>query len=162
MVGKSAGYTLDKAVAAAQPGDTVKLLSDVIWAKPDSGYDVLTLNGITLDLNGHTLTAPNFSLVFEGRDFTIRNGSFSANGDSYALFMVKIPPATSCGGSPDLWRHQHLQCGECVLRNADVTGTDFYAVWCDVGEARRSSKAERSPQQQRPCRAGACRKHKRR
>lgn len=133
VVGKSAGYTLDKAVAAAQPGDTVKLLSDVTWAKPDSGYDVLTLNGITLDLNGHTLTAPNLSLVFEGSDFTIRNGSLSAGGGSYALFIgdgftsnVLLEDLRTDGGI-NIYNTENV-----VLRNVDVTGTDFYAVWCDV------------------------------
>lgn len=132
VVGKSAGYTLDKAVAAAQSGDTVKLLSDVTWQK-GSSYDVLTLNGVTLDLNGHTLTAPNFSLVFEGSDFTIRNGGLvSANGGSYALFIgddftsnVLLEGLRTTGGI-NIYNAENV-----VLRDVDVTGTNYYAVWCD-------------------------------
>lgn len=132
VVGKSAGYTLDKAVAASQPGDTVKLVSDVTWEKGASS-GVLTLNGITLDLSGRTLTAPNFTLIFEGSDFTIRNGSFSAGGGSYALFIgdgftsnVLLEDLRTYGGI-NIYNTENV-----VLRNVDVTGTDFYAVWCDA------------------------------
>ena len=126
--------TLPEAINGAQSGDIVTLLRNVTWDGEANDGTVLNVDGLTLDLNGYTLTAPNFSLIFQGDDFTLRNGSLvSANRGSYALFIgderetsdIVVENVTTTGGINIYDAHN------VVLRNVDVTGTNYYAVWCD-------------------------------
>lgn len=67
QVGDKKYESFDEALAAAQDGDTVQLISDVTVT------DVITiLKNITLDLNGHTLTAGG--LAFFGYGAVVDNG----------------------------------------------------------------------------------------
>ena len=40
--------------------------------------NVLDISGRIIDLGGHTISAKNFTLIFQGSDFTIRNGKFDS------------------------------------------------------------------------------------
>lgn len=95
---------------------------------------VVDVSGLTLDLEGHIISAVNFSLIFEGHDFIIKNGSFDAKGGSYALFIgdegeknnhVVIENLTLMGGI-NIYNTTNV-----FLRNLNVMGSDYYAVWCD-------------------------------
>lgn len=93
----------------------------------------LDASGKTIDLNGNTISANNFSLFFIGTDFTIKNGSFDSNGGSYALFIgddptsdkVLLESLTLSGGINVFNAHN------VVVRDCTVTGTKHYAIWCD-------------------------------
>lgn len=88
--------TLADAVAAAENGDTVTVLSDLSSKQvSDKGYLLLDTDGqnISIDLQGHTVTtagedtisisAPNVSL-------TVKNGTVrNETADSYGLYVYK-------------------------------------------------------------------------
>lgn len=94
---------------------------------------VLDISGITINLNGNKILANNFSLIFEGTNFKIKNGTLDAKGGAYALFIgdigntdnVIIEDITLIGGI------NVFNSTNVVLRNVDITGTLYYAIWCD-------------------------------
>ena len=97
VVGKSDGYTLEKAVAAAQDGDTVKLLDNVTMT------DGIELNKgadeeLTLDLNGHTYTVEEGKSV-NNRGFKIVSGTLNVIDSSSAQTgtMVAANNASNTG-----------------------------------------------------------------
>lgn len=87
----------------------------------------------TIDLNGMTFKANNFAVIFQGKNLTIKNGKFDANGGSYGLFVgdegvtqnVLIEDITIAGGI------NVYNASDVLLRNVNITGTNYYAVWCD-------------------------------
>ncbi|MBC8530951.1 hypothetical protein [Gehongia tenuis] len=123
--------TLAEALIEAGPGDTIKLLQSMDLS--DAG--VLNVSGLTIDLNGKTISAENFTLFFEGSDFILKNGTFDSKGGSYALFIgdesvtdnVIVDGVTLLGGI-NVYNATNVR-----LRNVEVTGTLHYAVWCDEG-----------------------------
>ena len=56
MIGAKEYTTLTAAITAAKDGDTIKLLKDVTVTKP-----IEVMKSMTLDLNGHVLTAATAS-----------------------------------------------------------------------------------------------------
>ncbi len=56
MIGSKEYSTLPDAITAAKDGDTIKLLKDVTVTKP-----IEVMKSMTLDLNGHVLTAATAS-----------------------------------------------------------------------------------------------------
>lgn len=98
-----------------------------------TGKGVLNIGGRTLDLGGHTISANNFSLIFEGSDMTIKNGAFDSNGGAYGLFIgdmgdsdhVVVEDVTMRGGI------NVFNATNVVLKNVSISGMDYYAVWCD-------------------------------
>lgn len=98
-----------------------------------TGSGVVNVSGKIIDLGGNTISADNFTLIFEGTNFTLKNGAFDSKGGSYALFVgdegetdnVIIEGITADGGI------NVFNATNVVLRDVNVTGTDYYAVWCD-------------------------------
>mgnify|MGYP000845743736 FL=1 len=98
-----------------------------------TGSGVVDVSGKTIDLGRNTISADNFTLIFQGADFTLKNGCFDSKGGSYALFIgdegetdgVLIEDITADGGI------NVYNATNVVLRNTDITGMDYYAVWCD-------------------------------
>lgn len=121
--------TLQDALAEASAGHTIKLQQNLDLS--DAG--VLDVSGLTIDLNGNTIFAENFTLIFQGSDFILRNGTFDSKGGNYALFIgdngvtnnVVVEAVTMLGGV------NVFNATNVKLRNVDITGTSYYAVWCD-------------------------------
>lgn len=102
---------------------------------------VLDVSGRTINLNGHKIEANNFTLIFQGSNFTIKNGTLKSNPiredqeyGSYALFIgddvttnVVIEDITAIGGI-NIYNSTNV-----VIKNSNVTGTNYYAIWCDEG-----------------------------
>lgn len=116
--------------AVENSNDDINVIADIDL----TGAGVLNVTGRTINLNGHTIMANNFSLIFEGENFTIKNGTFDAKGGSYALFIgdaatnnVIIENITTIGGI-NIYNTSNV-----VIRNVDVRGADYYAIWCDWG-----------------------------
>ena len=121
--------------ALATPGAYVKLTTDIdttqitLTKKPDV---VEAADNCTIDLNGFTFKASNFTVVFEGNNLTIKNGKFDSNGGSYALFVgdeggsknVVIEDIETTGGI-------NFYNASATLRNVTSAGTNYYSVWCD-------------------------------
>lgn len=116
---------------AATENDAVKKIN--VTANIDmTDAGILDASGCTIDLGGNTVTAKNFTLVFQGSDFTIRNGKFDSKGGSYALFIgeestdnVVVENVTMSGGI-NVYNSTNV-----VLRNVNIKAVDYYAVWCD-------------------------------
>ncbi len=70
----TAGTTaaLADAIANANEGDTITLTGDV---EIKTAITFAMKNGVTLDLNGHTVKADDGKAVFTGTNFTIKNGT---------------------------------------------------------------------------------------
>lgn len=132
-IGSTNFTDLKELMKAVKPGDTITLLKDVDL----TGAGTLDISNLTLDLNGHTISAENMSLIFEGSNATIRNGGFSAKGGSYGLFYGDNGTSNNA-----LLENLHISggvnifnAGGVTLRNvtADATTSNpYYAVWCDV------------------------------
>lgn len=132
----------DNAIQVGTKEDFLRAVADsdakVIQVTADidlSGANVLDVSGRRIDLQGNKISADNFSLIFEGTDFTIQNGTFDAKGGSYALFIgdmgttdnVVVDNITMNGGI------NVFNATNVVLRDVNITGTSYYAVWCDEG-----------------------------
>ncbi len=130
---------LKNAVDGSNAGDVIKLSEDINWFKTDFDGDseldtyVLNISDRTLDLNGHKIIAKNFTLVFEGNNFTIQNGTFDAEGGSYALFIGDegdtdnvIIDNIKLNGGINVYNATNV-----VLKNVEIVGTNYYAIWCD-------------------------------
>lgn len=108
---------------------------DLTAALPVGSYPlgVFDVSGRTIDLGGNKITASNFTLIFEGSSFTLKNGSFDSNGGSYALFIgdeagadnVLLEELTLTGGL-NVYNSSNV-----VLRNVNITADAYYAIWCD-------------------------------
>ncbi len=133
-------FAQDQTVNVSTPEEFVAAINDasknIIYVDADmdlSGAGVLEVSGRTIDLGGNTIYANNFSLFFEGTDVTIKNGTFHANGGSYALFVgdeggsdrVVVEDITMVGGI------NVYNSTDVTLRNVHITGVQYYAVWCD-------------------------------
>ncbi len=137
QVGDSYYATLQEAVAAAKDNgiDTVTLLKDIDFTKlAIAGSIVIDLAGLTLDLNQKMITANNFSLLFQGSNAKIINGTLqAANNGAYALFIGDmgdtdnfiVENVTTQGGI------NIFNATNVVLKNVSATGRAYYAVWCD-------------------------------
>ena len=145
------GYaTLEEAIAAANAGDTVKLLDDIdfteTYAKRASHY--LDISGLTIDLNDHTITTYTNGVLWFGNDATIKNGSFVGLSDDqnrdYAItiygkeagYLEQTQTVASSNitlenldvtGGISAWKAQNV-----VIKNCDVAANNYYAVWADV------------------------------
>ncbi|MCI8332538.1 MAG: hypothetical protein HFE78_06910, partial [Clostridiales bacterium] len=113
----------------------IYVTADIDLTNPngENGSNVLSVSGKIIDLGGNVISADNFTLFFEGSDFVLQNGTFDANGGSYALFIgdeditdnVLIQNVTTAGGI------NVYNATNVTLRYVDVVGTQYYAVWCD-------------------------------
>lgn len=94
---------------------------------------VFSVTGKTIDLNNHTIKTSNFANIFQGSNFTIKNGTFDGKGGSYSLFIgdvdetdnVLIKNIKGIGGFNIFNAHN------VVIEDCNVTGTNYYAIWCD-------------------------------
>ena len=98
-----------------------------------TGLNEIDVSNRTIDLGGHKITADNFTFVFCGSNVTIKNGTFDANGGSYAMFIggdkyttsnVVVQDIKGIGGI-------NVYNASATIRNVDFTGTKYYSVWCD-------------------------------
>ncbi len=130
-IGDNEYATFAEAVEAVQDGDTILLLDDI----DITNIGVVAVNNCTIDLNNHKISADNFTAIFQGKNLTFKNGKFDSKGGSYALFIgdegvtdnVLVENCALTGGI------NVYNASNIVLRNVDVTGTKYYAVWLDEG-----------------------------
>ncbi len=126
--------TLEDALIAVESGETIVFDNDITWQGGKNSATVYDVDGVTIDLNGKTLASANFSLILQGDGFTIRNGNLiSADSGSYSLFIgderstsnVLIEEIESNGG------FNFYNVSGVTVRDCNVTGTNYYAVWAD-------------------------------
>lgn len=114
---------------------TINVVSDDIEFAPEDAMELLDLSGKTLDLNNHTIKTDNMAFIFVGTNFTVRNGTFDAKGQSYSVFIgdavetnnVTMENVTGKGG------FNIFNSSNVVFKDCDVTATNYYAIWCDQG-----------------------------
>ncbi|MBQ8372489.1 MAG: hypothetical protein IJX38_06115 [Clostridia bacterium] len=135
-IGASGFRDIVSALEYAQPGDTVTLIRDCAVPALESGVSELDVDvsGVTLDLAGYTLTVPKLALVFVGDGFTVKNGTVSGGGASYALWIGGDTPATNVlvedvvtVGGVNVYNSSDV-----TLKNVTSTGVGYYAVWADT------------------------------
>ena len=148
QIGDTVYNSLDKAIAAAQEGDTITLLADCETGGQYTLTNPLVLNAdnVTLDLNGKTITATgNFSFLISGDNDVVKNGTIQAGANtgkqtginSYAIVVngcdgVKLTGLTvnggiSVGGSTGETPNA-AAATNVVIEDCTVTSGDFYAV----------------------------------
>ena len=146
--------TLEEAIAAANEGDTVKLLKDIDFREtyPAGTAHYIDISGLTLDLDGHTINVQNFGVIWTGKDLTIKNGTFvgeKRSSTSYGLHLYGIDNNGDIGDTPaegdvpvqnavlkdltivggvNAWYAQNV-----TLKNCNATGQNYYAVYANLG-----------------------------
>ena len=144
-IGNKGYATLDAAVSAAKEGDTITLIDNVDTSVAHYGkyefyyYDI---SGVTLDLNGYTLTERTYSIAFIGENGTIKNGTINCVPDADSRYYFAI--GCDMDANPmqktenivleDLVINAGIhvsQCSKVVAKDCDVTGRNYYAVWGD-------------------------------
>ncbi len=121
---------------------TIKLEADyTINTDPFTTY--LLPYGATLDLNGHTLTVPFATAVFEGENITIKNGTIKSDAN-YAIWIgneenttsATLEGITSNGGV-------NVFTADAILKdcNIDASSKEYYAVWGDSGNVNITIKS---------------------
>ena len=146
--------TLEEAIAAANEGDTVKLLKDIDFREtyPAGTAHYIDISGLTLDLDGHTINVQNFGVIWTGKDLTIKNGTFvgeKRSSTSYGLHLYGIDNNGDIGDTPaegdvpvqnavlkdltivggvNAWYAQNV-----TLKNCDAAGQNYYAVYANLG-----------------------------
>jgi hypothetical protein len=128
-----------EAAAQDETVSTINLTDDIEFLYPELGngeYVLFDVSGKTIDLGGHEISAANFTVVFEGTNFTMQNGTVTVtDGGSYALFIgddddtenVTLDSLVLNGGV------NVYNASNVVLKGLSYTGTNYYAVWCDWG-----------------------------
>ena len=114
---------------------SIELTADLDFPYPADGFKNYNLSNKSVNLSGFTITATNTAICFVGENFVIQNGTFSGRGGSYALFIgdetttdnAVIQDVTTQGGI------NVYNATNVTLRNVNITGTNYYAVWCDEG-----------------------------
>lgn len=139
-VGEVRFTSLEEAAANAKNGDTIELTKNIDFTNKYKYGDncVINLTAKTLDLCGHSITTNNFSVIFDGSNYTIQNGSFiCANNDAYALFIGDsenenvVVDNVSCTGGINVYSTKNV-----VIKESKFTassGIKYYAVWADEG-----------------------------
>ena len=132
--------TTDEFFAAVEDSSvtTIKLKHDLDFSELFNDKEnpkVFDLSDCTLDLNGHTITSKHFTVIYDGANFTIKNGTIaSSNGSDYPLFIGENPTANvviqdiKMDGGINVYNATNV-----VLKNVDITSGTYYAVWCDQG-----------------------------
>lgn len=100
-----------------------------------SGLGAIDVTGRTINLNQHTIKNDNMGVIFEGSNFTIKNGTFEVNKGTgaYALFIgdsldsnhIVVEDLTLIGGI------NIFNATEVEIRNLTIEGIIYYAIWCD-------------------------------
>lgn len=114
-------------------------------ANVNLGNEIVDLSGKTVDLQGHAVTTVfkkneiagfNLSLVFQGSDFSVKNGTFvSENRADYPLFIGDGPTSNvvlegiTVDGGINVYNSRNVVLRD-VVANAEGS---YYAIWCDQG-----------------------------
>ena len=143
QIGTTKYETLEEAVAAATAGQTITLLADVDLSNhARSASDDIVLEGVTLDLNEHTIRGFNSGVRYSGNNAVIKNGTFDfvaaeprpnyglsigsyTDGASVSNNMV-LEDLTVIGGI-------NIDLANVTLNNVDIDmdKSTFYAIWVD-------------------------------
>lgn len=114
---------------------TINITTDIDMT--DAG--VIDVSGKTVDLGGNTILAKNFTLIFQGSDFTIRNGKFDSKRGSYAMFIGENPTENvlienvETKGGINVYNSTNVVLRDVDVKCLGIPGYDYYAVWCDQG-----------------------------
>ena len=108
QIGDEGYATLDEAVAAAQPGDTISLLKDVTLTK------TITAIGLKIEGNNHTINTGEFQVNFQGAGCSISNVTLNSSKDVATIDVS--------GNST------------VVIDNCQFTGTSTTAVYVNFAE----------------------------
>ncbi len=123
--------TLLEAVNVAQAGDTIKLIDDcsiALGGETNEDRTITLPSGVTIDLNGNTLTVPFQQTFFAGNDITIKNGTLTTGAlENYVLYIMNgsftVKDVTTTNGI-------NVQAGTVTLENVDATCPNkYYAVY---------------------------------
>lgn len=132
-------HTVDEFFVAVENDavDTIALAADLRfegYTDADGKRAFVHLDGKTLDLGGHAIYSNHFSVIFDGSDFTIKNGQFkSLNKSSYPLFIGENPSNNvvlsnlTVDGGVNVYNSNNV-----VLRDVKAIGSsNYYAIWVD-------------------------------
>lgn len=113
---------------------TINITSDEI--NFNAGTIVLNVTGKTINLQNHTIKTTNMGFILEGDNFTLKNGKIIVtNNGSYCLFIGDEDSTNGAvieniegEGGFNIYNTSNV-----VLKNCKVTGSNYYAIWCDYG-----------------------------
>ena len=154
-IGTTEYASLEEALEAAPSGATVTLIADIDYSKTytkrnarDDGEEhKVDLKNVTLDMDSHTISTINATVVFGGNGATIQNGTFAlipkntdgSNKDgSYGLIIDNSVFSYGATGTVDVkdvtvGGGVNVCAATVTLDNvtAQTTTTKFYAVWAE-------------------------------
>ena len=87
-IGMNKFETLEEAVTYARKGDTITVMNDIdLTSYPYGEYALIDLTDKVLDLDGHAISSNNFGVIYDGYNFTIKNGKFVSVDKRYSIFI---------------------------------------------------------------------------
>ena len=113
--------TLDAAFAAAQPGDTVQLLDDVVQTST-----IVVSQDLTFDLGGCTVTAADgLAKLFtaDAGNVVVTNGTFVGRVNAYDATTLTIAANTTVNGYVVVWGDGTYGQSGCKTPTLNVYGT---------------------------------------
>ena len=111
QIGDEGYQTLDDAVSAAQPGDTIILLDDVTLTKS------ITVIGLNIDGADYTINTVSYQINFQGTDNSISNVTLNSSADVATI---------------DVSGNAQVEINNCKF-----TGTSTTAVYVNFAESTK-------------------------
>ena len=142
LVGEQGYSSFQDAIDAAKGSEekVVKFNAEGITFSED--YEVYDVSGLTIDLNGKTISTGYMSLILMGTDFTFCNGTINTD-TSYSIWIGDDPTDEVPTSKNVTVRGITTNAGVNICNSEDVTLSDlnvnvvqkekepYYAVWCD-------------------------------
>ena len=126
--------TLSGAIAAAQAGDTIQLLTDVVWDGTGSYCQLNTAGNVTIDGKGHTLSAP---ATGGPTDSALLLGDSGWSTPQYTYTITNMTFSGFTGISHSVVRCQGVLANivDCTFTGNASTGAEWGIVSANNGAA---------------------------
>lgn len=119
--------------ALDNPKEVIQLKNDIDLDLPANAYHVYDISQSVLDLGGYTLKLAHMSIIFEGNNFKIQNGTMEGKQTPYPLFIGENPTDGVIIENIKLIGGINVyESSNVVLRNVEAQAAKYYAIWCDT------------------------------
>lgn len=143
---ETAYATLGEALAEAEDGDTVALLTDANGSASNGGQAITITKNITLDLNGHTITESGFTIAItvSGADVTLTSTDGTGKLDAIANGIQIRDGANVTVSNIEITANYLVTGGGLVYDGRAVEVVNSTAVFANVTTKTTAQNADKS------------------